>query len=173
METKSCRTCGQVKSLDEFSSTVRHRIRIGDVRTYSLDCKPCASKRSYARQKKKWDAVKAYRATDTYKRSQKDGWLRLNYHKSIEWFETELAKQNGVCAICRNPEVRKTPKREIKSLAVDHDHKCCPGPRSCGKCVRGLICEKCNHALGQTSDDPAILESAISYLRRYKPSPKG
>lgn len=165
METKSCRTCGQVKPLDEFSSTIRHRFRIGDVRTYSLDCKPCASKRSYAKQKENWDAVKAYRATDAYKRSQKDGWLRLNYHKSIEWFEAKLAEQGGVCGICKKPEHRKTPKGEIKSLAVDHNHQCCPGHRSCGKCVRGLLCESCNHALGRMSDNIERLEAAVSFLK--------
>jgi hypothetical protein len=112
--------------------------------------------------------VKEYRATDTYKRFQKDGWLRLNYHKSLEWYETKLAEQNGVCAICGKPESRKTPKSEVKSLAVDHNHRCCSGHRSCGKCVRGLICENCNHALGRAGDSIEILEAAITYLKQYQ-----
>jgi Recombination endonuclease VII len=168
-ETKVCRTCGETKPLDEFSSTLRVRTKVPSRLTYSLDCKPCASKKSYAHQRGAGAAVQtAYRQSEEYKRSQKDGWLRLNYHKSLEWFEKKLAEQNGVCAICGNPEVRKTPKGEVKSLAVDHDHKCCPGHRSCGECVRGLICEKCNHALGQTSDDVVILGSAISYLTQFQ-----
>lgn len=53
-------------------------------------------------------------------------------------------------------------------LHVDHDHKCC-GPRkfrTCGACVRGLICGPCNRALGMFQDEIPTLISAISYLSR-------
>jgi hypothetical protein len=31
---------------------------------------------------------------------------------------------------------------------IDHDHACCVGPRSCGKCIRGIIHSSVNWALG-------------------------
>lgn len=67
-----------------------------------------------------------------------------------------LNTQNGGCAICggQNSNGRR--------LAVDHDHSCCPTERSCGQCIRGLLCENCNHGLGKFKDDAEILASALS-----------
>lgn len=76
-------------------------------------------------------------------------------------YEERLAKQGGVCAICRqSPEA-------VGRLHVDHDHTCCPGRESCGKCVRGLTCRKCNHALGLLEDDPQRVTRLIAYLKRF------
>ncbi|WJN63238.1 endonuclease [Streptomyces phage phiScoe45] len=49
-------------------------------------------------------------------------------------------------------------------MAIDHDHACCPGERSCGACVRGVLCRKCNLALGHFDDDITRLRAAINYL---------
>lgn len=169
MEMKNCRTCGQDKPLDDFSKTWRVRTKVPSCWHYSADCKPCASKKSYAHQRGPGAEIQAaYRRSAEYKLSQKDGWLRLNYRKSLDWYTAQLAKQNGVCEICKHPELRTTPKGGIKSLAVDHDHRCCAGSRSCGQCVRGLICEKCNHAIGEVEDNIEILESAILYLKSHQ-----
>lgn len=68
------------------------------------------------------------------------------------------ALQNGVCLICGDP-----PKPD-KELHVDHDHRCCPGMKSCGKCVRGLLCNSCNLGLGKFKDNPEMLRVAASYI---------
>lgn len=47
---------------------------------------------------------------------------------------------------------------------VDHDHDCCSGGTSCGKCVRGLLCNHCNKAIGFLADDPDLLRRAADYL---------
>lgn len=81
------------------------------------------------------------------------------YAMTKESFETLLAEQGGACAICKCPI--------DLSAHIDHDHKCCPKrQRSCGKCVRGLLCGSCNHLLGQAKDNPETLRSAIIYLER-------
>lgn len=49
---------------------------------------------------------------------------------------------------------------------VDHDHKCCPGSRSCGKCVRGVLCRSCNLALGLVEDNIENLRGLIAYLEK-------
>lgn len=47
-----------------------------------------------------------------------------------------------------------TRKREcaacgsVGPLMIDHDHRCCPTTKSCGKCVRGYLCHECNSAEG-------------------------
>jgi len=66
-------------------------------------------------------------------------------------------EQDGRCGGCGRPPL--TDQR----LVVDHDHACCPGPRSCGKCVRGLLCQGCNRA----PDDPAALLGKHRYLEAY------
>ena len=66
--------------------------------------------------------------------------------------------QNGVCKICGEPE------KYNKRLSVDHDHACCSGISSCGKCIRGLLCSNCNRVLGQVNDDKVLLQKMIDYL---------
>jgi hypothetical protein len=54
-----------------------------------------------------------------------------------------LDKQHGKCALC---------SAELNgSFHVDHDHGCCPGVRSCGACVRGILCQSCNFMEGWLS----------------------
>lgn len=68
--------------------------------------------------------------------------------------------QGGGCAICEKPCSRG-------SLSIDHDHNCCPtGDRSCGECIRGLLCRNCNIALGNMRDDPNLLRRAAGYLEQ-------
>ena len=63
-----------------------------------------------------------------------------------ESYSKILAAQNGGCAICH----RLPGKRR---LSVDHDHSCCSGAKSCGGCVRGLLCNPCNLQVGRFEAD--------------------
>ncbi len=87
---------------------------------------------------------------------------RARYGITQEQYDALLAKQGGACAICRrtNPSGR--------DLAVDHDHACCPGAKSCGKCVRSLLCSRCNIGIGQFLDDPPLLRAAAAYLEGWR-----
>lgn len=77
-----------------------------------------------------------------------------------EAYEALLDKQGGGCAICGKQNASG------RNLAVDHSHSCCSGERSCGKCIRGLLCGNCNHGLGKFKDDPTLLAAAVSYLNK-------
>jgi hypothetical protein len=86
----------------------------------------------------------------------KDRWKNIlrKYKLTQEQYEAMLIEQNGECAICF-----KKPNRYY--LSVDHDHACCPGQKTCGNCIRGLLCQSCNSFLGRVDDN---LTSAIKYL---------
>lgn len=83
--------------------------------------------------------------------------VKLRQHGlTLGQYDKMLEDQGGACLICY-----ETPTRR---LDVDHDHRCCPGPYSCGRCVRGLLCNACNTGIGKLGDDPDRLLSAAAYL---------
>jgi len=90
--------------------------------------------------------------------------LRHMFGMTQERYEALLAAQGGLCAICGESE-----PGGIGTWHVDHNHACCAGKRSCGKCIRGLLCLQCNHMLGNSGDNPAVLEAAIRYLKDQTP----
>lgn len=92
---------------------------------------------------------------------QNDSLLRLNYSLTIDEYWKMHEAQGGVCALCSG--VNESGKR----LHVDHDHRCCKGTPTCGKCTRALLCASCNLALGRMNDDPDLLERGAAYIRRY------
>jgi hypothetical protein len=91
---------------------------------------------------------------------EKNRWQAIfkKYKLTKYMYEQLLAEQNGVCAICS-----KKPTRNY--LSVDHDHSCCPGIKTCGNCIRGLLCQSCNSFLGRVDDN---LTTAINYLETYR-----
>lgn len=87
----------------------------------------------------------------------RDAYLRRSYGISLVQYETQLASQNGVCAICRELPVQRRKTDRQPSLHVDHDH-------TTGE-FRGLLCFGCNVALGALKDDPALFERSALYLK--------
>lgn len=76
---------------------------------------------------------------------------------TIDQYNEMLEKQNHVCAICKEPETRKSRKEgDICRLMIDHCHN--------ANRVRGLLCDKCNKMLGHARDSIEILEEGIRYL---------
>ncbi len=81
---------------------------------------------------------------------QRDYDLRRNYGITLAEYDALAASQGGVCAVCR--EQCPTGRR----LSVDHDHQS-------GQ-VRGLLCSRCNQALGLFRDRSDLLLAAIQYI---------
>jgi hypothetical protein len=85
--------------------------------------------------------------------------IEANFGIPSELYWALYEFQGGKCAILRCRATGKT-----KALAVDHDHRCCPGRTSCGKCVRGLLCGPHNEMFGRNGDDPAVFRNMADYL---------
>src|SRR4029079_10467296 len=74
--------------------------------------------------------------------------LKRNYGLTLAAFDELLASQGGGCAICGKPDVDH----------VDHNHRT--------GAVRGILCFRCNVALGQFDDDEERVMAAAAYLAR-------
>lgn len=145
---KHCPNCKLDLSFDNFNKSNR---RDG----YQTYCRLCHNKM----QREKYQSSpeqKLKRQLRERKRklekplSKKDAELKRLYGITIEDYLSIFDNQLGVCKICKQP--CKTKSR----LSVDHNHKT-------GK-VRGLLCNRCNRALGMFEDSPELLQSAIDYL---------
>lgn len=74
-------------------------------------------------------------------------------------YAAKVIEQDGLCAVCHQPETAVDRKGGLLRLAVDHDHKT-------GK-VRGLLCLRCNLALGYAGEDPVTLAAMIAYVLKH------
>lgn len=89
--------------------------------------------------------------------------LVVRYGVTAAMYEAMLVVQEGVCKICSGPQSHGGSR-----LDVDHDHNCCPIGKSCGRCVRGLLCRNCNTGLGLFQDNTELLRAAIGYLESFE-----
>lgn len=120
METKQCSDCCEVKTLDKY--TLNKGSRQG---VYSM-CKNCRSRRRTA------DPIKTLTAS-----------LKYSYGLTLLEYISILKQQDNRCYICK---VDKPGGRGF--WHIDHDRRCCPGQRTCGKCIRGILCVRCNLQVG-------------------------
>ena len=104
-------------------------------------CKECDCKRRQSNRNKNF---KGYRNTR----------LKLEYGMSQDYYEFLLKSQNGMCAICKTSDG--------KPLCVDHNHE--------SGLLRGLLCNKCNMALGllKVDKNSDILINALNYTEDFK-----
>lgn len=165
---KQCKKCGALKPLDEFYKCA------GTRDGYRGDCKYCNLQAKHARyvanpapakaRARRWqqensEKVNAYyrarRLDPEVKLRERAGHLMRKYGMTIEQYDAMLEAQGGGCFICSRP-----PREDI-SLHVDHDH-------STGA-IRGILCFRCNNALADFQEDPAVLTKAVAYLVSHTP----
>jgi hypothetical protein len=113
------------------------------------------------RQERRIATVKKYVEANKDKLRTKNRIFKLqkNFNITIEQYSWLLAQQSGLCFLCEQPETRIDPRTGLlMNLAVDHDRRCCSGIKSCGECIRGLLCTDCNTCLGKLECKPKMIE---------------
>ena len=142
---KACNKCHEVKPLDLFAKGSKYNHGRRNI------CKKCHA-----------DYMTKYYAGNPEKRAEKirsNSYYKPNWkrHKTTEEAYIELvALYNGKCHVCKTREANN----------IDHDHACCDKAFSCGKCVRGVLCNQCNTAMGLIKDDPEVVQSMLQYLTK-------
>lgn len=130
-------------------------------------------KRAKLHNSKSWYAARSarYRAKHParFREINQDQRFR-RFGVSRSWYDATLVEQRGGCAICGSPKPGGTGR-----FAIDHDHSCCPGKRSCGMCVRGLLCSRCNLRLFslEESDWQEWITKALIYLESAGTAKRG
>jgi hypothetical protein len=153
---KRCNTCNIEQDQSQFykdsslPSGLKHK------------CKTCT--RSYN--------LEIYKSTGSKRKAQTTAWklrnpdyvknnsLETKYGVTLETYKTMFEKQDGKCAICSKPQNENLKGR---MLALDHNH-------ANGQ-VRGLLCYKCNMAIGLLKDSKSNALKLVEYLELYEKTP--
>lgn len=161
----------EIRTAEMWESSCGHVEQTGNPRR-NCNCGACTRRRAEKTAQQKARRRGTYDPTEWYTQGDlHEGQPNYREERFAKYSITEqqymemLAAQDYSCAICGT----KRPGRNnsITSWAVDHDHSCCPGDRSCGECIRGLLCGNCNTMLGMAQDKPSRLDAAAAYLRRH------
>src|SRR5271165_5798167 len=90
--------------------------------------------------------------------------IKTKYNITFKQKQKMYADQGNNCLFFSHCNNRTT----ITGIHIDHNHKCCAGKRSCGKCIRGLLCSRCNVLLGFVEIyRPGIFELMYSYIDKH------
>jgi hypothetical protein len=136
------------------------RGHVGERYTSSGSCKRCISEAAKERYRGRWPD--GAQRTPEQRLAQTKAWRLANperhkghrlkkYGITYADFTAMLDRQDSRCAICRDPLDLG------KNTHVDHCHDT--------GAVRGILCNRCNVAIGLLRNDPGIALGAARYLR--------
>lgn len=147
---KQCGVCGE-----DFTTSRSH------VKYCSRRCRVIGhSTRAKVRNK-----INPQLRSDYMKEYRKRNNLAVRKHRLKNWYGISLEQYEQLLLDCGNRCMICT--REFTSSShvhVDHIH----GEENSEKAIRGLLCYKCNPALGLFEDNQDHLQAAIAYLKRSR-----
>lgn len=166
--------CGRKHNTGGYCYTHYVRMRttgtVGDaaIRPYESGSARDEQGRKRCRLCREWKTLDEYQVSKNCadglnprcRRCMRNQKLTENFGINLAQYEEMAATQGNACAICgEKPDV----------LHVDHDHACCPQKgKSCGRCIRRLLCSPCNRGIGMFRDAPVLLRAAARYLEDYE-----
>lgn len=143
---KTCKKCGEIKELELFAKGAKY----ADGRRGT--CKSCHAAYMKKYYENNYDQVLKNRRLNG---KSDPNWKR---HKiTEEHFSSMISLFDGKCHACKVND----------AVNIDHDHNCCETSRSCGKCVRGVLCHHCNSALGLLKDDREKILKLLKYVDSF------
>lgn len=157
-----CKACKSLKCILEFN---RHKKYKGGRR---YKCRACTRVESrvyrFAHLEEIQKRKRVYYQSHPIKQSYNLESHWKNFGISAADYHRMYESQNGLCAICGNPESAKSAIGETRHLSLDHDH-------ATGQ-IRAFLCHRCNMLLGQTGDDANLLRTMADYLDYHKDKAK-
>lgn len=164
-EGRTCNKCAVYRPWSSFTK------QSGGANGKRATCRHCwnAYVREWSRKSPKAAALRQRKVDSARERRSQPG-VRLNkrlaqHGLSQQEYDSLLRMQEGKCPVC-NEQLPDDNAVGHDAAVIDHDHACCPGRYSCGRCVRGILHRQCNSAIGFFRDNPTALRNAASYLAR-------
>jgi hypothetical protein len=140
LKLKQCVVCKETKTENLFYKDKRRSMGL------ARECKVCKKKEEHLSRKN--DPERWYKKRHRSLLSEKYGITIHDYNRMFD-------KQNGCCLICqRHQTILK------KRLFVDHDHQ--------SNEIRGLLCQRCNFAIGLLDESMEIFMRALDYINKFK-----
>ncbi len=154
---KICKKCLKEKNESDFGH-YKNKNANGEYYSYvKKTCKECCSKRSRECEEIRAGGDETMRLRQISKKSTKHR-LRVKYGMSLDEMHSMLTDQNFKCKICEYPISEYVGRGgDRNSVAcVDHNHET--------GVVRGILCHRCNAALGLLRDDIDVINRLKNYL---------
>jgi predicted RNA-binding Zn-ribbon protein involved in translation (DUF1610 family) len=162
---KYCSGCGETKVVTSFG---KQKSRPDGVEYRCKKCMQDYRNKRYSNPRIKTKLLKSSAAwREKNPDSDANKQLRRKYGITLEQYNTLFQLQNGLCGICGKSESTRRRKKTQgnERLAVDHCHET--------GVVRGLLCFKCNTAIGSLGDNEEMVMRVIFYLTNSLKNSRG
>ena len=155
---KTCKKCEQRRPIDRFTRGAAYKDGRKSV------CNECRSFDNFMRGNPTQEEIDRYKERRIHRRSRTapmtPRWkaLKTKYGVLKSDYERMEKEQGGRCAIC----LTENPGGRFDVLVVDHCHDT--------GTVRGLLCSRCNSAIGVLGDTPEALARAFLHVSKVADS---